>query len=149
MTTPDEPAPPDLEYESFPVRDDWPRSLALVAIVSALAVGIAASFESAGWGAFGAGVLVACLLRYFVPTRYVLDARGVTERFLGRERFRAWSEVRALYPHRDGVHLSPFAAPSRLDPFRGLYVRFAPGGGGDPAAVLAFLERHVHVRPAA
>lgn len=135
-----------LEYRSLPVRDDYPRSLALVATIAAIAVGLGVSFREPAWALFAAAVLGAFLIRYFAPTIYRFDERGVRSRFLGRERFRPWNEIRAFYPHGDGVHLSPFREPSRLDPFRGLFVRFAPGGG-ERAAVLAFCERHV--RPAA
>jgi len=128
-----------LEYRSLPLRDDYPRSLALVAIVLAICIGLAVSFGAAGYGALAIGLLGIMLARYFVPTRYVLDDEGVRARFLGREVARPWSEVRSIYAHRDGVHLSPFERPSTLDPFRGLYVRFA----GNREAVLAHCERHV------
>ena len=45
---------------------------------------------------------------------------------------RPWTAFRNLYPHAMGVHLSPFDRPSALDPFRGLFLRYAPGMG--PAA---------------
>jgi hypothetical protein len=128
----------ELTFRSHPVRDDWPRSLALVAIVLGTSAGIAASFDAAAWGAFSAAMLGIMLVRYFVPTEYTLDPTGVRVRFLGTERRRAWADVRGLYAHRDGVHLSPFARPSPLDPFRGTFVRFA----GNRDAVLGFCERH-------
>jgi hypothetical protein len=128
-----------LRYRSHPLRDDYPRSVALVAIVAGISVAVGVSFEAAGWAAFSALVLGISLARYFAPTDYTLDGEGVRARFLGRERRRPWSEVRGVYPHRDGVHLSPFARPSPLDPFRGIYLRFA----GNRDAVLAICERHV------
>ena len=92
---------------------------------------------------FSAALLALMTARYFVPTEVTLDEAGVRVRALGRERRRPWAEVRALYPHRDGVHLSPFARPSALDPFRGIYLRFA----GNRDAVLGFCERHVRPAP--
>jgi hypothetical protein len=133
-----------LRYVSFPLRDDGPRALALPAIIACVSVAVGVSLESAPWALAAAGLLTAMVARYFAPTRYTLDAQGVRARFLGRERRRAWSEVRALYRHRDGVHLSPFPRPSRLDPFRGIYVRFA----GNREEVLRFCERHVACPPA-
>ena len=128
-----------LVYRSLPLRDDYPRSLALPAIVAAIAAGVGVSFGSAGWAVFAAGVLGISLARYFFPTEYRLDAEGVRVRFLGQVRARRWAEVRGVYPHGDGVHLSPFASPSRLDPFRGIYVRFA----GNREAVLEVVGAHV------
>ena len=128
-----------LEYTSWPLRDDFPRSLALVAAIAGTAVAVGASFEGAEWAVASFVLLVLALGRYFVRTRYVLNSDGVRVRVLGRERFRPWSEVRAIYPHRDGVHLSPFASPSPLDPFRGMFVRFA----SNRQEVIEFCERHV------
>ena len=127
------------EYQSLPLRDDYPRSVALVAIVSAVSVAIGVSFSDPRWAAFAALCLGISLARYFLPTSYRLDEAGVRARFLGREVARPWAEVRGLYPHRDGVHLSPFVKPSALDPFRGIFVRFA----GNRDEVLRFCERHV------
>lgn len=136
MEAPDE----RLEYRSLPIADDYPRSLAAPAVIAATSVAVGWGFGAPGWGLFAAAVLLVSLARYFVPTSYALDAAGVRARFLGREDVRPWADVRALYAHRDGVHLSPFERPSRLDPFRGLFVRFA----GNRERVLSFCESHVH-----
>ena len=128
-----------ISWRSWPLVDDGRRAYALVAIIAGVSLGVGLSFESAPWGLFSAVMLLVFTGRYFVPTTYTLDAGGVRARFLGRETRRAWSGVRALYKHADGVHLSPFARPSRLDPFRGLFLRFT----GNRDEVLAFCERHV------
>jgi hypothetical protein len=97
------------------------------------------SFGAVAWAVFSAAVLVLTLARYFFPTEYTLDETGVRARFLGIERARSWAEIRALYAHRDGVHLSPFGSPTALDPFRGIFLRFA----GNRDDVLRFCESHV------
>jgi hypothetical protein len=131
-----------LSWTSWPLRDDYPRSLALVGILIGVSVAIGFSFESAGFGAFSLAVLVFSLARYLAPTRYDLDERSVRVRFAGPARARPWSDFRAFYPHKDGVHLSPFPRPSPLDPFRGVYLRFA----GNRAEVLAFVADRVRPR---
>jgi hypothetical protein len=35
-----------------------------------------------------------------------------------------WSQYRSCYPDKNGVLLSPFVRPSRLENFRGTYIRF-------------------------
>lgn len=130
---------PEIRYRSLPVRDDHPRSLALVAIVLGVSAGIAVMFEMAAWGAFAFFVLFLALHRYVIPTEYALDSDGVSVRYLGRETRRRWADVGALYPHADGVHLAPFKQPSALDPFRGIWIRFA----GNRDEVLRFCESHV------
>lgn len=62
---------------------------------------------------------------YFLPTNYALYAGGVETRFLGVTRRFKWDQFRSFYPDRNGVLLSPFPAPSRLENFRGLFVRFS------------------------
>lgn len=137
-------SPEMLAWRSWPLLEEGRRAAALAAIIVALSVGIGASFESAGWGAFSAAVLAAFLAPYLAPTDIALDARGARVRFLGRESFRRWCEVRGLYAHREGVFLSPFARPSRLDPFRGVFLRFS---GGNQHEVRSFCERHLRAPP--
>lgn len=135
-----------LEWTAWPLRDDWPRSGVLLAIIALVSIGVAVSFEGVTWGVFSLAVLALSVLRYLLPTRYTFDDEGVCARFAGGERRRRWPEVKAFYPHRDGVHLSPFSRPSALDPFRGMYVRFAPG---NREAVLTFLRERVGAPPPA
>jgi hypothetical protein len=54
----------------------------------------------------------------------VLYAGGLESRFLGMTRRFTWDQFRSYYPDRNGVLLSPFVRPSRLENFRGFYLRF-------------------------
>ena len=51
-----------------------------------------------------------------------------------------WSDFRSFYADRNGVLLSPFARPSRLENFRGVYVRF---GDSKRHEILDFIQRKV------
>lgn len=128
-----------ISWTSWPLRDDFPRSLALVAIILATSIGVGVSFGPPALGIVWFVALTLSLFRYLAPTRYVLDEQGILVTLAGRARFRPWSDFRAFYPHKDGVHLSPFPRPSPLDPFRGVYVRFA----GNADEVRAFIAAHV------
>jgi hypothetical protein len=110
-----------------------------MAVVGVVSAGAAFSFEGLGYGVFSLGVLLVSLSSYFCPTHYQLDEAGVQVRHLGRSRQRSWGEFRRLDPCREGVFLSPFVRPSRLDPFRGCLLR-APR---DAEAVHHFVQRHV------
>jgi len=118
---------PTLSWRSHPVVDDYPRSLLLVAIVVAVCVGVWVSFGGLGYAVLAAAFLMGSLVRYFVPTHYELGDAGVAVRFLGHTRRVSWPEVRRVAVHREGVFLSPFERPSRLDSFRGTFLRFACG----------------------
>lgn len=137
-TAPAMPPAARISWRSWPLVEDRRRSAALLLTIAAFSLGIGVSFESAAWGAFSLAVLALFLAPYLAPTDFALSPEGAEARLLGRATRLPWSRVRALYRHRDAVHLSPFAAPSRLDPFRGLTLRFRANG----PEVTAFCERH-------
>ncbi len=129
-----------LSWRSLPVVDDFPRSLLLVAAVVAICAAAAVAFQGLGYGVLAAVLLGGSLARYFVPTDFELDEQGATVRFLGQSRQVPWSEVQRVEVGRNGVHLSPFERPSRLDSFRGAFLRFA--GNGDEVA--SFVQRQTN-----
>ena len=114
----------------------------------ALLIGIITFFTWAIWAGFGRfyGILTLVVLAlsmgpFFLPTSYELDGEGIeiTSLFVIRH-YRPWRDFRNFYVHDVGVHLSTFAKPSRLDAFRGSFIRFAPG---NRKQVIAFLNEHI------
>ncbi len=74
------------------------------------------------WGLLAFVLLLGANLSFITPTRYVLDPEGITvHRFWGKVHY-PWSRFRRVAQDKNGVFLSPFARPSRLDAFRGLYL---------------------------
>jgi hypothetical protein len=128
-----------VRWRSLPVADDYPRSLLAVAVVLAACVGVYFAFGSAGYALVAAAALGGSLARYFLPTDYELDERGARIRFLFATRLVPWENVRRVDVHRDGAFLSPFERPSRLDSFRGSFLRFR--GNGDE--VIGFVRCRV------
>jgi len=128
-----------LSWRSHPIADDYPRSLLLVAAAGAICAGVSASFGRIGYGLIAAALLGVSLSRYLLPTRYELGQGGVTVRFLGQTHQVAWGEVKRVEVHRGGVFLSPFERPSRLDAFRGTFLRFA----GNAGEVVSFVQGKV------
>ena len=126
-----------VRWRSLPIVDDYPRSLLFVAVVLAGCVG-------AYFVLLGAGVLLAVGLfgvtlgNYYLPTRYELDEHAVRVRFMGRLQEIPWGRVRRVDEHKAGVFLSPFPEPSRLDSFRGTFLRFS----GNAEEVLTFVREH-------
>ena len=88
--------------------------------------------EQPGWGIFAAGVLVVGCNRFFFPTRYELDAEGITARFPLKTARNQWPELRRFVYDETGGFLSPRARRSFLDEYRGVSVLF----GKDPEAVI-------------
>jgi hypothetical protein len=85
------------------------------------------------WWALGApayGVLAAVMLAlsltdFYFPVRYELTEQGARESCLWPRRYIRWDEVRQVFLDEAGLKLSPFVGESRLEAYRGLYLRFA------------------------
>lgn len=129
-----------LDWTAHPLAENpWPKSTALGGVVVAVAALASFSFEGSEYGLLSLVVLLASLSSYFLPTHYQLGEAGVQVRHLGRSRLRPWAEFCRIDRCPEGIFLSPFSRPSRLDSFRGCLLR-APR---DPEAVRSFAQRHV------
>jgi hypothetical protein len=127
-----------LRWRYHPVREGGGRLVAVIAFL----VGVPLLF---GW-LYGPFFVILALLilggslgTYFLPTNYVFYSGGLETHFIGVTRRFTWDQFRSFYPDRNGVLLSPFPVPSRLENFRGLFVRF----NGNSEAVLSIVREHV------
>jgi len=74
--------------------------------------------------ALGALILFGALGGFYFPTRYFFyDDFFVIKTKIQTVR-KPWSQYRSFFPDKNGVLLSPFARPTRLENFRGLYIKF-------------------------
>ncbi|MCK4426922.1 MAG: hypothetical protein KAW16_00405 [candidate division Zixibacteria bacterium] len=69
-------------------------------------------------------IMLGSLSPFFLPTYYELDDEKIKVKFFFNTKEKEWSMFRSFYVDKNGVLLSPFERPSRLENFRGLYVRF-------------------------
>jgi hypothetical protein len=74
---------------------------------------------------------------YLLPIRYEMDAQGVRQKGWS-PRVMSWERVRRVVWGEQGVLLSPFAQPSRLDAFRGIFLWY----GNHADEVRAWIERY-------
>jgi hypothetical protein len=74
------------------------------------------------WVAFSLGIFFISLARYFFRSSYVLSPEGVTARFPLRTIQRSWTDFASWKTHSNGVFLSPYRKPTRLENFRGLFL---------------------------
>jgi hypothetical protein len=76
--------------------------------------------------AVGAGaVVIGSVSEFLFPVRHRLTVRGAEVRSAFSASSISWSQVRKCYLLPDGVKLSPLETPSRLEVFRGVFLRFA------------------------
>jgi hypothetical protein len=64
------------------------------------------------------------LSTFFFPTRYEITSEKVIIRYLFTNVQKDMSSFRSYFPDKNGVLLSPFIGPSRLENFRGIYLRY-------------------------
>ncbi len=69
-------------------------------------------------------ILLGALGPFFLPTDYELTSDKIKVKFLFSQKEKDWSFYRSFYVDKNGVLLSPFEKPSRLENFRGIYIRF-------------------------
>ena len=126
-----------LDWTAHPLRDEpaW-KSAALGALIVGFSALAAASLGGAVYGLISLVALAGATVRYLLPTRYLLDDQEASWRQLTWRR-RSWSTFRRVDRHADGIFLSPFRRPSRLDSFRGVFLRFGPGVDADEVVALA------------
>ena len=135
------PDEPSLSWRSWPLVDEWPASLAKAAVVAVMCAAAGLAFGGVEYGLLAAAFLVLSLARFFLPSRFVLDAQGVSRRSPGGRGQLAWASVRRVVVGQAGVFLSPFEKLSRLDSFRGVFVPFA----GNAAEVTEFVRRKTNL----
>ena len=123
------PMPDDLHNETMTWRVHPARERIGAAC---LAVGVMAAFawlavdwmQNLWWGLFAGLFLFAMLNRFFLPSRFVIDAEGITARYPWRSiRFR-FQDVRRFLHDARGGYLSTRRRGSILDSFQGIHLFF-------------------------
>jgi hypothetical protein len=73
----------------------------------------------------GVAFLFFSLITYFIPTYYECGEQSIKVKYWFVTMQRQWSDFGCYYQDARGVMLSTFRHPRRLDPFRGLSLRFS------------------------
>lgn len=68
-------------------------------------------------------LLLGSIAEFLLPVTYTLDEAGAHARYWGSHRVISWARVRRVYLRSDGIHLSPLAARSWADAYRGVTLR--------------------------
>lgn len=83
---------------------------------------------------------------YFLPATYRLTDHAAYSRSGINQFVLEWKAVRRVLLYKDGVRLSPLPTATRLDAFRGVYLRFA--SEDEPGNKEEILETIARLRPA-
>ena len=130
---------PQQTWRVHPLRENWTRSILLLFFLLLLFSGIYWLFQSVFVALLSAIFVTSSLYRYFVPFRYDLYEHELVVSAPFYRLTKPWDTFRSFYADNHGVLLSPFATPSRLENFRGIYVRF----GANRAEVLDFIKDRI------
>ena len=109
---------------SHPLKEEPPaKTVCLIIIILTVTSIVGWSFENVGFALISLILLTASMSRYFCPTHYTLDTEIFTVSHLGMRRHHHWINFRRAIIHPDGIFISPFTSPHRLDSFRGQFLR--------------------------
>jgi hypothetical protein len=72
-----------------------------------------------------AAALIASLADFLFPVRYVITREKASCKMIAKGTEMKWADVKRCYLDDCGVKLSPLDRVSRLEAFRGVYLRFA------------------------
>jgi len=128
-----------LDWISHPAFEEPWRNLIVLFFLIVTALALWLGTGSINWAVLGVIALLFAVRQWFIPTHYRLDEQGVQVRVLCWRRRKNWSAIKRASTDRNGVLLSAFAQPSRLDAFRGMFLRFS----GNREQVMAFINHHL------
>ena len=129
-----------LSWTVHPLVENWRKSILLGAFLTLLFIGIYWGFQSIYIALLSAIFLLGSLYKYFLPFHHHCEADKLIITSCCYRLERPWDTFRSFYVDGNGVLLSPFARPTRLENFRGVYVRF---GQHSPEEVIDFITRKI------
>ena len=120
---------PLLSWTSHPLRD-YPRSsIILIAFIIILGVSLwriaVIEWEMPLFYYLGLLIFIISLAPYFIPTKYEFWDNNIVVYYWMIRVERKYSDYKCYYSDKKGMMLSTFKMPRRLDPFRGLNIRFS------------------------
>lgn len=112
-----------LTWVSHPVKESIKKNIiALLGIIIILVGGFIWLYIPGVL--MGFVIILLTLLPYFMPTKYSIDEHGIRVQYMFQNKLYEWKHFRSFYIDENGVLMSPFSSPSRLENFRGIYVRY-------------------------
>jgi len=139
-----------LAWTCHPVKRRPLVSAAVSVLILVVGAAVLQIMQSGLFALFSMVVVFAALAKFYWPTSYRLTDRQITVKTTTQTLHKEWKIYRSCYADKNGVLLSPYAEPSRLENFRGLYIMF----NDNRDEVIAFVKtrvggKHLQREPAA
>jgi hypothetical protein len=128
-----------ISWKIHPALDQPRKTLGAVMVILGFGAIVFWSFSSLSWAAFSCGVLFLSLVRYFLPTSYLLTPLRIESSMLGFSRKRLLSQFHRVDLVKGGIFLSPFSIPNRLENYRGMFLLCKK----NQTEVFEFVKRHI------
>ncbi len=132
-----------LEWIAHPAKQRPLAAVTVAIFILLVGFGVYSWTFSPLFTAFAVIVLAGSLAGFYFPTRYRLYDSYIEVKYTVTSMKREWHQFRTYWPDRNGVLLSPFPHKSRLENFRGLYLRY---GQGDKGKILEMIKSKVEKR---
>lgn len=138
------------DWVSFPFVDRPRTSTLLVVFLIFLSLLLRFFIEHAlmlpiGWFWISMVLILISISSYFIPSHYTFLNDRVVAKYIFMKVERKYKDFGCFYSDKHGVMLSTFKTPRRLDPFRGLSVRFSKTQS-EKDELLKFLENKIGKR---
>ena len=134
-------APTTLSWTVHPLVENRRRSVLLILFLALLLLFIYLGFQLIYVAILSATFLIGSLYKYFLPFHHQFEAdRLIITSCCFYKMERSWETFRSFYVDANGVLLSPFAHPTRLENFRGVYIRF---GKHSPEEIINFITSKI------
>lgn len=118
---------PIIEWIAHPARQRPLVAWLVGVFIAVIAVGIYSWTFSPIFTALATIILIGSLTGFYFPTHYRFYDDQVIIKYTLTTIKKDWSQFRSFYRDKNGVLLSPFPQPSRLENFRGLFLKFGDG----------------------
>lgn len=114
----------EFSWSAHPAAERPGHAIAAAIAVIAVAAAVWFSVDSLAWGGVAIVVLVVSLNRFFFPSRFHIDADGITAGYLLVRKRASWRQLRRFIHDDRGGFLSTRSKASRLDAYRGMHILF-------------------------
>jgi hypothetical protein len=132
-----------LSWSTHPAKARPLVTTSVILFLVALAVLVYLLTYSIIFTVIAALILYGSLTQYFTKTTYEFTDTKVCVKYVVNKIEKEWAQYRSYYADKNGVLLSPFAGPSRLENFRGLFIRF----GGNKDQIMEIVRRKINFVP--
>lgn len=134
-----------LTWKSHPARE---RPAATIFVVILIAVIMSMVYyvmdKNAFMMALAGLVFTISLSTFFSPTTFTIDENKVEIKYTFSAKERNMSAFRKAFPETRGILLSPYLSPTRLENFRGFYLRYGKDNKAEvDAFVIKILEKQL------